>query len=36
MQVAQDYEIDIRKIIKEPIKNLVDYHVKYRFQFQIV
>ncbi len=35
-EVAKDYEIDIRKIIKEPIKNLVDYHVKYRFQDQIV
>lgn len=36
MEVAKDYEVEIRKIIKEPIKNLVDYHVKYRFQYQIV
>lgn len=35
-EVAKDYDFDIRKIIKEPIKNLVDYHVKYRFQYQIV
>lgn len=35
-EVASEFGIEIKKIIKEPIKNLVDYHVKYKFQFQIV
>lgn len=35
-QVADEYEVHIKKIIKEPIKNLVDYHVKYIFKYQIV
>ncbi len=35
-EAAKEFGINIKKIIKEPIKNLVDYHVKYKFQFQIV
>jgi N-acetylglucosamine kinase-like BadF-type ATPase len=33
--VAHEFGINITKIIKEPIKNLVDYHVKYKFQYAI-
>jgi glucosamine kinase len=34
-EVAKEFHISIKKIIKEPIKNLLDYHVKYKFQFEI-
>lgn len=34
--VAKEYDVQIRRIIKEPIMNLLEYHIKYQFQQEIV
>jgi N-acetylglucosamine kinase-like BadF-type ATPase len=34
--VAKEYNVQIGRIVKEPIMNLLEYHIKYQFQQEIV